>query len=310
MSDKETPWTDDRIRWEEEEATDEQESGEDHHQQAAALLDPFKNPDPTETFSRQYALPASGETVTITLRGYQAEADEIWKSTGLTLWRASDHLCAFLLDHAEMLRNKRILELGAGLGLVGILAHHIIITNDPNNHSSNDGAAAAQICVTDGDTDALVQLRDNVRQNCPPTSAPARTPNDNGDGDDDDDDNDKSATTRISCHQLIWGQSTATAFLENQPQQQPFDIILASDIIYAACIIEPLWETVRTLLSRHRGAVFVMAFAKRRVPVTIEHVLQSAEQAGFAHELALEDPTGVWIYIFRWKDLILSAGED
>ena len=61
MSDKETPWTDDPIRWEEDEAADEQESGEDHHQQAAALLDPFKNPDPTETFSRQYALPASGE---------------------------------------------------------------------------------------------------------------------------------------------------------------------------------------------------------------------------------------------------------
>jgi len=306
MSDKETPWTDDRIRWEEEEEAADEQEGEDHHEQAA-LLDPFKNPDPTETFSRQYALPASGETVTITLRGYQAEADEIWKSTGLTLWRASDHLCAFLLNHAEMLRNKRILELGAGLGLVGILVHHII-SNDDQKYSSDDGAAAAQICVTDGDTDALVHLRDNVRRNCPPTTATARTRNDNGD--DDNDDNDKSATTRISCHQLIWGQSTATAFLENQPRQQPFDIILASDIIYAACIVEPLWETVRTLLTRRRGAVFVMAFAKRRVPVTIEHVLQSAEQAGFAHELALEDPTGVWIYIFRWKDRILSAVED
>jgi hypothetical protein len=99
-----------------------------------------------------------------------------------------------------------------------------------------------------------------------------------------------------------------------------FDVLIASDIVYALVIVEPLWETVRLLLrrrERQRGdeqvdhntnnddadegqACFLMAYAKRDVPVTIEIVLEAATKAGFAYKLVDEDPDGIWIYNFWW----------
>lgn len=131
--------------------------------------------------------------------------------------------------------------------------------------------------LTDGDTDALIHLRENVKIN---------TVKERGDD--------------ITCHQLLWGSDTSKKFLEKHARGQKFDILLASDIIYVKSIIAPLWETVQTLLTKENG-IFVMAFAKRRVPVSIEFVLQSAEEAGFTHELVSEHDEGIWVYLFRWK---------
>jgi len=158
------------------------------------------------------------------------------------------------------------------LGLNGILAHRIACGSN------------STVCVTDGDTNALAQLRENVQRNINNKSC-------------------RSSSEEISCHQLIWGRDTARTFLEQQQNGQHFDVVLASDIIYAQCIIEPLWETVQTLLSSsNKNAVFVLAFARRNVPVTIENVLSSADQAGFSHECAWnDDEKGIYIYLFRWK---------
>jgi Lysine methyltransferase len=130
------------------------------------------------------------------------------------------------------------------------------------------------VCITDGDTDALVHLRENLNQN-------------------------KDDKNAVSAHQLIWGQETSEVF---QKRHGTFDVLLASDIIYARCIVEPLWETIRLLLSRSTTSKFIMAyFARREVNVTIEFVLSYAEGAGFTYELVEEDPEGVRIFVFQWK---------
>jgi predicted nicotinamide N-methyase len=142
----------------------------------------------------------------------------------------------------------------------------------------------SSVFITDGDTDALALLRQNIERNRPP-------PNNEG-----------QFKSQISCNQLIWGKESSTAFLEHSSEGKRFDVLIASDIVYAECIIEPLWQTVETLLSR-KGGVFIMAFARRKVPVSKEHVLESAEMAGFQHELVREDTDeGIWIYTFRYKD--------
>jgi len=154
------------------------------------------------------------------------------------------------------------------LGLNGILAYRM--------------TTSSTICITDGDTDALIHLRENIERNNPTSTT--------------------NEDSKVSCHQLIWGQETATNFLEHHCHGQTFDILLASDIIYAKCIIAPLWETVRTLLVPN--GVFVMAFAKRKVPISIEFVLESSLEAGFVYELAREDKSTeeeIFVYLFRWK---------
>lgn len=129
----------------------------------------------------------------------------------------------------------------------------------------------------------------------------------------------------LSAAQLIWGLESSRAFLETTAAaaaspslvSSQFSIIIASDVIYAAIVIDPLWETVRTLLRKPDGE-FWMAFAVRKVPVTIEFVLQKAQDYGFRYELVDQQQqtdgdedddvegnpeTGpVFIYVFRWDE--------
>lgn len=268
----ETKWTDDSIRWPEDNKNEK--SGMDDAEEEERPIDIFKDPDPTESFQFQFGI--DGEPVEIELNGFKSDSDEIWQSTGLTLWKASEYLCRYLVTHrnGEHLdlslklqrsnNRRRVLELGAGLGLVGILAHRI-------------SSVQSHIMLTDGDTDALPYLRENVEQN--------------------------KATHMgsIDCSQLIWGQETSLDFLKKQKEER-FDVILASDIIYSPVIIQPLWETIKTLLDP-RGT-FVMAYARRKVPVSIEEVLSAAEEAGFVYEECAESDNekGVFIYTFQWKE--------
>lgn len=257
---QETKWTDASIRWPDDKpVTDEDIEEED------AFMDPFKDPDPFQIFSFQFEI-NSQKNINLSIRGHKTDSDGVWESTGLTLWRAADYLCDYQVKNVEMFEGKRILELGAGLGLNGILAWRM------TKNSS--------VIVTDGDTDALVLLRQNIERNRPA---------------------EKDAVERISCNQLIWGKESSSAFLEHH-KGKLFDVLIASDIIYAECIIEPLWQTIQTLLCRKRG-VFVMAFARRKVPVSREYVLESANRAGFQYELVREDTEeGIWIYLFRFQE--------
>ena len=68
----------------------------------------------------------------------------------------------------------------------------------------------SMVCITDGDTEALVHLRGNVERNKPEIST--------------------SEESTVSCHQLIWGRETSTSFLEQYARGQAYDVLIASDI--------------------------------------------------------------------------------
>lgn len=239
-SSEDTPWRDDQIRWTDNNLLDEPGTSVEH--------DLFR-PDPRTSFDYDF------DGTHISLQGYTMESDEIYQSTGLTVWRASEHLCRHLVVHQSLLSGDA-LELGAGLGMVGILASKL---------------TDCRLVITDGDSQALPLLRENVHHN----------------------------ESRASVRQLIWGLDSSLSFLE---VQGPFDVILASDIIYVECIIPPLWDTIRTLLKKE--GVFVLAFAKRRVPISIEDVLKSVHEAGFAYKRMDpgEDAEGIFIYHITWAE--------
>ena len=203
--------------------------------------------------------------------------------------------------------------MGAGLGLCGLLAHRLA---GPNS----------EVCITDGDIDALALIRENIERNIPSKQQPSKS------------------SGQVVARQLIWGHDSTETFMKKycvgvdergEREVEPFDIVIASDIVYALVIVEPLWETIRLLLrrrGRRRNAAgggggrgdsscnndkndknnnddsvssrprFLMAYAKREVPVTIEMVLDSATKAGFSYDLVDEDPEGIWIYSFWWSN--------
>ncbi|KAL3934041.1 MAG: hypothetical protein SGBAC_010145 [Bacillariaceae sp.] len=266
-------WTDDSIRWPEDQ--DKKKENDDEEEEEEGPMDIFKDPDPTESFPFEFKV--DKETVEIELDGYKADSDEIWKSTGLTIWKASEYLCHYIVKHkGDVAMNlgmtnttpkdkKRILELGAGLGLVGILAHRI-------------ASPQSEVILTDGDSEALPHLRANV------------------------DENKDKQKGRMECQQLIWGEETSLEFLELQKKEK-FDIILASDIVYSPVIIKPLWETINVLLEPN--GLFIMAYARRKVPVEIGDILSAATEAGFMHEECEESDhkEGVFVYKFEWKGI-------
>ena len=56
----------------------------------------------------------------------------------------------YLLEHPTLLKDKYIVELGAGVGLCGIVAHKL---------------GAKRVLLTDGDKTVLKNLRYNVQRN-------------------------------------------------------------------------------------------------------------------------------------------------
>jgi hypothetical protein len=65
-------------------------------------------------------------------------------------------------------------------------------------------------------------------------------------------------------------------------------------------VIDPLWETIRALLDQQNG-VFVMAFATRKVKVTIHDFINAANE-DFLHKCVnRNEEEGVFVYEFTWK---------
>ena len=232
-------------------------------------------PVPTNTYSFSY-----DDNISIELQGFPADSEVIWTSTGLTLWRSSQYLCDYLMNNRQLLlqqhsegKQPRVLEVGSGLGRCGILAHLL--------------APKTKIFLTDGDTDTLSQLRANIQRNITIK----------------DDDKMNHEHNNISCHQLLWGKETADAF--SKAHGGNFDVIMGSDLVYVPKVIQPLFETVQTLLSKPNG-IFVMAHCARRHgnEVKLEMIVDAADQAGFTCNVIVEDNDildDIYLYKFEWK---------
>lgn len=89
--------------------------------------------------------------ITLSLHAIRTKHPTQLQSTGLTLWSTSKQLCEYLLAYPELVRNRHLIELGAGLGAVGIVANKL---------------GARRVVLTDGDTDTLDNMRRNVASNC------------------------------------------------------------------------------------------------------------------------------------------------
>lgn len=115
-------------------------------------IDLFADTDPRQSFEFRIAKSDAADAEdTVRIAGFKLDSDEAAMSTGATLWDGSHRLAAHLRDRgaADYIHGRRVLELGAGLGLVGIVASRL----------------GARVVLTDADTRALGHMRENVRRN-------------------------------------------------------------------------------------------------------------------------------------------------
>ena len=209
--------------------------------------------------------PASNQvrSITLSLRHHLETAN----STGLGVWTGSELLAQYLLQPQfhQKIQSKHVVELGAGVGLCGLVAHLAL--------------EAARVTLTDGDSVVLRNLRYNIQQNMDGTSK-----------------------TIIECKQLIWGEKQAQKFLKdyhNQqtrnvlPHENKLQVVMASDCLYMVQSVVPFWEAVAVLLSvaaltaneedfssspDDRMVIYVHGPASQ---VPIEKVLETAQSFGF-----------------------------
>ena len=119
----------------------------------SSLFSLFSDPDPDDTFT--YTYDNDGVCININLKGYKQELGQTLNSTGLTLWRASEYLNAYLLKELpkrrkDFSKDSVAVELGAGLGLCSVLLSKLF---------------PGRTYATDGDSDVLSMLQENVSKN-------------------------------------------------------------------------------------------------------------------------------------------------
>mmetsp|Transcript_10524 Transcript_10524/g.30782 ORF Transcript_10524/g.30782 Transcript_10524/m.30782 type:complete len:365 (-) Transcript_10524:307-1401(-) len=185
-------------------------------------------------------------------------------STGLAIWRGAEIMSRFLCDAQQnldndndecsedvtigsirmaALRHKRVLEVGAGAGLPSIVAHKIL--------------GASKVLVTDGDFDALHNLKHNVDSNRIVRMTPQSRSDNDGNKEIGDDTCDNENHSSISCCQLIWGKDVEQ-FLAKHGKQ---DVVLMADCVYMVPSLKPLWETIDHLLEDDGVVVYVQTAA-------------------------------------------------
>lgn len=132
--------------------------------------------------------------------------------------------------------GKSVVELGAGLGLCGVLASHL--------------CRRGKVVVTDGGEEftdsAMEALRENLEKNTFQLSAGMSTTQDRA---------------QVCLERLTWGDHGA--FVNSH--QSGFDFIVAADVLYADEAVSPLLRTVADLLNLRRTQ------GSRGISHTIDH---------------------------------------
>ena len=173
------------------------------------------------------------------------------KSTGMSIWTGSEVMCTYLRRHSDVIHNKKVLELGAGCGLCGLVCKIVL---NPES-----------VLITDGDHQVLKNLRYNAELNGlsladTTNSYPSTTTN---------------GRTILSCPQLIWGKNHAIKFAERYGKQ---DVIIATDCVYIPQSVPPLFETICQLLDRSGLFLFVNTCASA---CPMKEVFRIANEFGF-----------------------------
>ncbi|NXC84628.1 MT21A methyltransferase, partial [Cercotrichas coryphoeus] len=142
-----------------------------------------------------------------------------WRRLGVAavVWDAAVVLCAYLEMGGIDLRDRSVIELGAGTGLLGIvvtlLGKSFFVSFKANHNCS------ARVTITDRAA-ALELLESNVQANLPPELRP-----------------------RAVVKELTWGKD-----LDNFPPGA-FDFVLGADIVYLEETFAELLQTLEHLCS-------------------------------------------------------------
>lgn len=171
-------------------------------------------------------------------------------TTGLRTWEAALHLGQYLCERPAIVRDKRVLELGAGTGYLSILcARHL---------------DAVHVIASDGSDDVLGNIPDNLYLN--------GLQDTNG------------TSVRIAPMNVKWGHALVGADEQRWNGGRAIDVVLGADITYDGNMS---WTLVATLLELFAlyPDVEVYLSATQRNHATFRAFLDACRE----NQLAVED---------------------
>ena len=191
-------------------------------------------------------------------------------ATGIMIWPATHLLCQHLAQDAHEteggvlgVRQRTVLELGCGCGLVGVVAMATSATQSPSLW-----------VATDMDVSALQLSQENFALNGISNSglmASIETTSGHRQG--------------LFARRLEWGNQEDMNNIQSDLGLDRFDCIVGADIVYPnTCgkALTDLFQTVDRFLSKQDGSKFYLSFASRDGPRTPCRLLEAAGDAGFA----------------------------
>ncbi|KAH9949381.1 hypothetical protein B0H21DRAFT_131633 [Amylocystis lapponica] len=193
-------------------------------------------------------------------------------TTGLRTWSASLVMAQYLIAHPELVREKRVLELGSGAGFLGV----IIASLQQRCLGDGNPESAPALCLTDVNDTVLQRCRDNTRLQC----------------------NTSSGHPNLFCYPLDWSDAldvqTRRALHAFLTRVNP-DVIMGADVVYDPSIIPALVSSLRLAMSANvdgeptpKHAVVAYIALTVRNEDTFAQFLRAAEQYLTVEELVLD----------------------
>jgi len=184
--------------------------------------------------------------------------------SGHYLWPASEILSRHIIaSHASgaLLTESpcRVLELGAGCGMCGIVASQLL--------DSNEGATASSVIFTDYDPGVLKRAEENVLETAEAVELHASL---------------ELSLQMKSFVNLAWGEADGVRGVVEEAGGR-FDVLLGSDVIYSVDIVKPLFTTIAGLME-DRG-VMVMSQSFVYDAATEAAMDQCCEEHGLVREV-------------------------
>ena len=216
-----------------------------------------------------------------------------------TLWQGSVALAEEVLENPSLVRGKRVLDLGTGLGLAGIAAglagaKEVVLTDrEPRALYCALCASAANGLRVDDRADAVLFSPDAPGLDGVPLpevlALGAHAPNA------EDVTREGDVPGRVSATLLDWFRPDSGRFGD-----EGFDVVLACDVLYTPSAVDVIAPLVRDLVcgagarerARKRDGLFVLADPPGRFPENHERFLRLMDGAGDGGEEARSRDAG------------------